>query len=34
MSTTLVSNCCSAPVMENVEICMDCKEHCDTVTEE
>lgn len=25
-----VSNCCGAPMYEDSDICMDCKEHCGT----
>ena len=26
-----VSNCCSAPIYEDTDICSDCKEHCDSI---
>jgi hypothetical protein len=26
-----VSNCCAAPIIENTDICKDCREHCATV---
>ena len=25
-----LSNCCNAPIMENTDICSQCKEHCET----
>ena len=28
------SNCCGAPVYDNSDICMACKEHCEDVPEE
>ena len=27
------SNCCSAPVVDDYEICSECKEHCERVKE-
>lgn len=30
----LVSNCCSAPVYEETDICSACGEHCDLVETE
>ena len=29
-----VSNCCGESIIENTDICSDCKEHCDAVDEE
>jgi hypothetical protein len=29
-----VSNCCGAPVDEDILICFDCKEHCEAVDTE
>ncbi len=28
-----VSNCCKAPIIENTDLCSDCKEHCVAVDE-
>jgi len=28
-----ISNCCSAPVYEDTDICMECKEHCAVIEE-
>lgn len=28
------SNCCTAPVYENTDICSDCKEHCEVLETE
>jgi hypothetical protein len=25
----MVSNCCGAEIIENTDLCSDCKEHCD-----
>ena len=24
------SNCCGAPIIENTDVCSQCKEHCET----
>ena len=29
-----ISNCCSAPVYEETDICSECKEHCEVIEEE
>jgi hypothetical protein len=29
-----LSNCCGAAVYTETDICTDCKEHCDVMTEE
>lgn len=29
-----VSSCCGAPMYTDMDICSDCKEHCDSVSEE
>jgi hypothetical protein len=29
-----VSNCCGAPVYTDLDICSDCKEHCEELPEE
>ena len=26
-----VSNCCGASIIENTDLCSDCKEHCEVV---
>jgi len=28
------SNCCTAPVYENTDICSKCKEHCEVINQE
>lgn len=28
-----ISNCCSAPVYDETDICMECKEHCEVIKE-
>ena len=28
-----VSNCCGESIIENTDICSDCKEHCEAVDE-
>ena len=28
------SNCCTAPVYENTDICSKCKEHCEVIKDE
>ena len=28
-----VSNCCGASIIENTDLCSDCKEHCEIVDE-
>jgi hypothetical protein len=30
----LISNCCSAPLIENAAMCSECKEGCESVTAE
>lgn len=27
----IVSNCCSAAIYENTDICSKCKEHCEAI---
>lgn len=29
--TTLVSNCCSAGIVEDTDLCCNCLEHCEIV---
>lgn len=29
MPSTNTSNCCNALLIENTDLCSDCKEHCD-----
>ena len=30
-----VSNCCNAPIVpESIDVCSDCKEHCEPIVEE
>lgn len=31
--TSVLSSCCGAPVYTDMEICTDCKEYCDVITE-
>jgi hypothetical protein len=33
LSIQLVSNCCGAPVSENIDVCSACLEHCGGVDE-
>jgi len=28
------SNCCGASIIENTDVCSNCKEHCEAVSEE
>lgn len=28
------SNCCNAPIIENTDLCSQCKEHCEAVSHE
>ena len=27
----MLSNCCNAPIIENTDLCSDCKEHCEPI---
>ena len=33
MDEVKVSNCCGASIIENTDLCSDCKEHCEVVEE-
>jgi hypothetical protein len=34
LNSRFISNCCSAPVYEDTDICSECGEHCERIVED